>query len=100
MDKKLKEELRNLHSVLEAIADEWYKSEWEKGADQAVEFYEVVEKTFHAIEKLKRQHKDYEVSPSVVRQVMKNGEEDVSFDVGFYKGLSLALEIIEGRDNE
>ena len=99
MDKNLKEELRNLHKVLEAIADEWYKSEWEKGADQAVEFYEVVEKTFHAIEKLKRQHKDYEVSPSVVRQVMKNGEEDVSFDVGFYKGLSLALEILEVRDD-
>ena len=29
MDKKLKDELSNLHSVLVAIADEWYKSELE-----------------------------------------------------------------------
>ena len=100
MDEKLKDELWNLHHVLECIHADWYKEDCGKRSLQALKFYPTVEKTFHAIEKLKKQHKDYEVSPSVVRQVMKNGEEDVSFDVGFYKGLSLALEIIEGRDNE
>mgnify|MGYP003117670856 CR=1 FL=1 len=100
MDKKLKDELSNLHSNLQAIADDWYKSEWQEHSEKSLKFYSVIEKTFQAIDKLKKLNKDYEVSPSVVRQVMKNGEEDVSFDVGFYKGLSLALEIMEVRDNE
>jgi hypothetical protein len=49
MDKELKDELSNLHSVLEDIHADWEKSEWGKYSLQALKFYPTVEKVFTQI---------------------------------------------------
>jgi|ETNvirenome_2_60_1030617.scaffolds.fasta_scaffold96292_2 hypothetical protein len=49
MDKKLKDELWNLRSVLEDIHEDWYKDDCGKYSLQALKFYPTVEKVFTEI---------------------------------------------------
>tara|TARA_R100000426_G_scaffold49126_1_gene36300 strand:+ start:336 stop:599 length:264 start_codon:yes stop_codon:yes gene_type:complete len=49
MDKKLKDELWNLHHVLECIHADWYKEDCGKRSLQALKFYPTVEKVFTEI---------------------------------------------------